>query len=514
MARKILFLIPVMVLLSVSAASAAYACAGLSAGGQHTCALLNNGNVACWGANSEGQSNPYNGGDAIGVSAGGWHTCALLNNGNITCWGWNSVGQSNPYNGGDAIEVFAGGWHTCALLRNGNVACWGRNDQGQSNPYNGGDAIGVSAGFFHTCALLNNGNVTCWGYNYFGQSNPYNGGDAIGVSAKGHHTCALLNNGNVTCWGYNDYGQSNPYNGGDEIGVSAGGYHTCALLDNGNVACWGWNVFGQSNPYNGGDAIGVSAGVYHTCALLNNGNVHCWGWNNGGQSNPYNGGNAVCSIPIPSGSKAIKESSLAALQSLTSSNAKAQKEINKAIGHLQKSLTDQKITWIDDSHIACKHGNSVFDEEKEAVKNLMKVSNPKHKDTYDASIKPAIDDMITKIADADKLLASTLISEANALTKKDLKEIADANREIMKAEEDRTAGDFDKAIDGYKKGWQHAKKASYQDTGCDYCDLDWEDTTATCGDVKPSLPLTGAAVSVHQTDFSKWLFSFLRSIGF
>jgi alpha-tubulin suppressor-like RCC1 family protein len=81
------------------------------------------------------------------------HTCALLDNGSVKCWGRNSFGQlglgdTNHRgngagqmgdnllvvglgNGRTATSIRAGGFHTCALLDNGSVKCWGRNSFGQ-----------------------------------------------------------------------------------------------------------------------------------------------------------------------------------------------------------------------------------------------------------------------------------------------------------------------------------------------------------------------------------------------
>ena len=86
----------------------------ISAGYDHTCALLDNGAVKCWGLNGYGQlglDNRTNMGDdsgemvqltginlgtgrtATAIATGGWHTCAVLDNGSAKCWGWNQFGQ-------------------------------------------------------------------------------------------------------------------------------------------------------------------------------------------------------------------------------------------------------------------------------------------------------------------------------------------------------------------------------------------------------------------------------------
>ena len=333
----------------------------VSAGNSHTCALLENGGVKCWGDNSAGQlgnGNNDNKNTPVlviclesgikAISAGGSHTCALLENGGVKCWGDNSAGQlgnGNNVNVNIPLDVAglasgvkaisAGGSHTCALLENGGVKCWGDNSAGQLGNGNNVDvetpaevkglqieAISISTGLGkntgHTCAILVDKRITCWGDDKYGQLG--NGtemlsyspidvtnleSEAIKISSGGSHTCTLLDTGGVKCWGDNQYGQlGNGNNENTNIPVyvtglisgvktiSAGGYHTCALLENGGVKCWGRNTSGQLG--NGNlenrnvpvDVIGLSSGVkaisagdYHTCALLENGGVKCWGKN-------------------------------------------------------------------------------------------------------------------------------------------------------------------------------------------------------------------------------------------
>jgi alpha-tubulin suppressor-like RCC1 family protein len=141
----------------------------LVAGISHTCALLDNGVTKCWGANWVGQlglGDTVNRGDvpnqmgdnlpavdfgtgrtAVTLAAGSSHTCAILDNSSVKCWGYNPYGQlglgDTEYRGyvpgqmGDnlptvdfgtgrtAVAIEAGELHTCALLEKAVNKSWG-----------------------------------------------------------------------------------------------------------------------------------------------------------------------------------------------------------------------------------------------------------------------------------------------------------------------------------------------------------------------------------------------------
>jgi len=266
----------------------------VAAGGFHTCALKNDGNVHCWGHADNGQSDDYYGGDAIAVSTGKVHSCVLKSNGNVHCWGDNNwggtdYGQADDYYGGDAISVSAGKYHTCALKSNGNVHCWGKNDYGQAADFNGGIAVKLSSGDYHNCIIQNDTLVYCWGRDDYGQSRYQMGTPAAtSVSAGGHHSCRTRSASTyINCYGLNDDGQSENFFAHTISEVSLGTYHTCVLKTNGAVVCYGNDFYGQSHSYPYKNAIGVSAGYHHTCILKENGSVYCWGDNFYGQSEGY-----------------------------------------------------------------------------------------------------------------------------------------------------------------------------------------------------------------------------------
>jgi alpha-tubulin suppressor-like RCC1 family protein len=252
----------------------------VSAGYAHTCAVTTGGGAKCWGWNVLGQlGNGTMGSSSMpvdvsglssgvaAVSSGGYHSCALMENGGVKCWGWNAMGQLGN---GTAVDSTT------------PVDVAGLNS----------DVLAVSTAFNHTCVLITGGGVKCWGVNSVGQlgngtsTGPENcpsyydvacstspvdvGGLTTGAAATsvgGGHACAVTTEGGVKCWGFNEQGQlGNGTTAGPELcesspcsttpvdvlglgieisAVDSGGVHTCALTAVGDVRCWGWNGFGQ-----------------------------------------------------------------------------------------------------------------------------------------------------------------------------------------------------------------------------------------------------------------------------
>jgi alpha-tubulin suppressor-like RCC1 family protein len=286
---------------------------------------------------------------AIALAAGDYHTCALLDDGSVRCWGLGEDGQlglgsrtnvgddETPANvanvdlGEAATQIAAGPYHTCAVLASGKVRCWGAGSADWP-AYDLGVVLKLASGRMGTCAVLRDAPVRCWGLYWlvgsavgawfeqdptlpFGWQIDF-GGPVVDVSIAYHHLCALMNTGSVRCFGLGGdgalgYGNTeivgdneSPAMVGDvqigdtAVALGAGWYRTCAALSQGDVRCWGklWRrEEGRTIEETVGDdelpvsspTIGIAAkatqvrinGSYK-CALLETGVIRCWsmGW--------------------------------------------------------------------------------------------------------------------------------------------------------------------------------------------------------------------------------------------
>ena len=251
----------------------------LAAGAHHTCALLADGQLRCWGWNEDGQSNARLGTFAS-VSAGLSHTCAIDTTEALRCWGETTGVDGYPpipaAPEGSFTQVSAAFGSTCAVTTSSGVQCWGFDNWGQATAP-AGQFAQVTVAAFHTCALTTAGSIQCWGRQVGGPSDPPTGAFTQ-ISASMFYNCALKTNGEVQCWG-EDFvsGQTNSP-AGRFTQVAAGTSQACALTTGGEVRCWG----GDSEPPTGRFSQ-VAVGAYHVCALRQDGAVECWGSNDRGQ---------------------------------------------------------------------------------------------------------------------------------------------------------------------------------------------------------------------------------------
>ena len=188
------------------------------------------------------------------ISIGNEYSCALTQDGTVACWGRNEHGQlgdgtttnrsvpvavtGGALAGKTVTHVATSAWHSCALTQDGNVACWGGNDYGQlgdGTTTNSSVPIAVTAGVlagktitriaigaWHSCALTSDGVVVCWGYNYDGQ---------LGDGTTTNRSVPVAVTGGALA-------------GKIVTHFATGSVHSCALTSDGVVACWGANVYG------------------------------------------------------------------------------------------------------------------------------------------------------------------------------------------------------------------------------------------------------------------------------
>lgn len=312
----------------------------VTAGLNHACALLTNGKVYCWGRNDSGQIG--NGSQTgvsvhpsvlvktsantdlagvVGITAGANHTCAVVGAARrLYCWGANSHHQQ-----GDAAAAKI--YYATAVVNTTTNA-------------NVDNVTTIAGGVTHTCVLLSSGQVQCVGSNAFGErgennnsttasgefktvvsAGPMNTFPALAnmaqISTSGYTTCTQGTNGRTYCWGYNanmtlgdegytaaqathartvTYGQG-PLPASTKISVGA--QHACAYMTAlAKTVCWGRNAYGTLGtstttiPGSSGqpistlgpgtnaeltDVLQLALGADHSCALLTTGNVVCWG---------------------------------------------------------------------------------------------------------------------------------------------------------------------------------------------------------------------------------------------
>ena len=228
----------------------------VSAGNEHTVAISEYGELWAWGNNSQGRlgvgggifirDTPMRVGSQVNwssVSAGGSHTVAINEYGELWAWGRNlhgrlgdgtTVNRMEPVRVGLATNwssVSAGYEHTLATTTNGQLWAWGNSANGRLG--GGGAAANL--------APMRIGATTNW----------------LGVSAGNMHSAAVTTSGELWAWGHGAHGRL----GNGEItdrntpvqvdaninwaSVSTGNAHTMAVTTSGELWAWGANGSGR-----------------------------------------------------------------------------------------------------------------------------------------------------------------------------------------------------------------------------------------------------------------------------
>jgi len=351
-------LVPVRVVNGITEVTA------VASGLHSTLALLSDGTVRAWGANTFGQLGDGSHQEGVepvspvglsGVSAiaeAGAHAMALLDDGTVMTWGGDIYGQLGNGTTGEGSEwvvsgsavpvhvtglssvtaIAAGGADDFAVLQNGTLAGWGENKDGQLGDgttvekdvptlvpgLSGVRAVavgGLTSVGGHTVALMDDGTVRTWGAD--GRGALGNGStsqkpitvpmavpdltDVVAVAAGAAYDLALRGNGTVWAWGGDAAGQLGLGISGPEVcgrpampcstipreipsltGVTAiaAGFGSSLAVSHGSVKAWGANTYGElgDGTLRGTDvpkAVGpmhdvsaVAVGEQHSVAIL------------------------------------------------------------------------------------------------------------------------------------------------------------------------------------------------------------------------------------------------------
>ncbi|HEX2678569.1 MAG TPA: hypothetical protein VHM19_18080 [Polyangiales bacterium] len=312
------------------------------------------GHAECFGPGQSGpctcdQETP----DIVQLATSGDHSCVVLRDGRVACWGRNDNGELGDGTHASRTQpalvpglrdvraiALAGGppyGFSCALVKGGTVTCFGRNTDGELG--NGGAALetgttlvqarvkgirALRADTLHACAIDDQDAVQCWGLDANGQlglrslaqvssPEPARVPDlppALALDAGWQHTCVVLRDGGVRCFGLGTRGQlgdgksesdshARSVSGvSDALEVQAGYEHSCVLTRAGAVKCFGRNDKGQLGDGTHSDRatpvsvqglpnepriVQLALGRQHGCALDEDGDVYCWGDNERGQ---------------------------------------------------------------------------------------------------------------------------------------------------------------------------------------------------------------------------------------
>jgi alpha-tubulin suppressor-like RCC1 family protein len=281
----------------------------IAVGTNHGCAVLDGGQVACWGSRDWGQL-----GDGTSSGSGGPPSrpgAAVL------VAGLSSVSRVVIGSGSTCMADGSCGLEdtTCAILGDGTVQCWGMGAHGELG--NGREgmiyfeprpvaamlsgvvdlAIGNGAG----CAALGDGSVSCWGNNtgrlgfMSPQCGPYYQFATDTQPPPAMEPCQATPRGVSGIAG--------------AARVAVGGLQQCVLNQNASAACWSDAPVG---PVSGLNATAIAVGHDHLCALLPDGSIDCWGDDSSGQlglgSGAVNQGRFAAPTPVPglSNVKAIR----------------------------------------------------------------------------------------------------------------------------------------------------------------------------------------------------------------
>jgi hypothetical protein len=280
-------------------------------------------------ARVDGGRVPYR---AIAVATARYHTCVILDDHKVKCWGFNDFGQLGygdtafrgalPSDMGDALPTVdlgtgrtatamaAGHDATCAILDDGSVKCWGQGallglpmTSGDANrgdqPNEMGDALPaldfgaghtaklIGIGLLTACAILDDGTARCWDGSGDGLPAPValsSNAPVVALVGAGYGLIALFEDGSLQ--NIPTQTPTEPALSTDQRAVAVGGAvpQRCAVLASGVLLCDGGlypavsaGVFSATPPLGAPHLVAIGAEEVdgRLCGILQDGSVRC-----------------------------------------------------------------------------------------------------------------------------------------------------------------------------------------------------------------------------------------------
>jgi hypothetical protein len=315
----------------------------VTAGSGHACARRGDGGIVCWGHNFHGQAggtecladfdcvtmpHAIEGIRAAQVVAANDATCALVEGGNLWCWGDDPVVactaagcERQPHELTDVGPVRAfdlADRHLAVIRADGTTAAWTADTRRRHDgtvPARG-EAVAVSAASDSACFTFARGTTTCFGHRATDLAREWDFPiRAISLEAKNDGECAIAVDARLYCQGYlfTDPGSEfDPVDGAianapiiwadDALAVSIANWSIffgnfaryqlrsrgCMVTRAHRVRCWDYDG-PVTDVRDATDAIGVAVAPGFACYVRGGGTVWCWG----------HGGAAAGAAPAP-----------------------------------------------------------------------------------------------------------------------------------------------------------------------------------------------------------------------
>ncbi|KAF7831034.1 ultraviolet-B receptor UVR8 isoform X1 [Senna tora] len=214
------------------------------------------------------------------VAAGGRHTLALSDIGQVWGWGYGGEGQLGL---GSRIRMVSSPHlvpcidsSTCGKDRSVALAQGSMNFEGHNFRVLGSYVKRIACGGRHSAVITDTGALLTFGWGLYGQKcgqgstddelSPTCVSSLLGIQIEGvaaglWHTVCISADGDVYAFGGNQFGQLGTGDDQAEILprlldspslenrhakiISSGARHTAVITEDGKVFCWGWNKYGQ-----------------------------------------------------------------------------------------------------------------------------------------------------------------------------------------------------------------------------------------------------------------------------